>query len=83
MSVGWISGIDTSMAPARSISSRMTCSTLRRTRRPTGRNVYRPPVSLRTRPARSRSWCDTISASDGVSLSVGMKVWDQSMDVIG
>src|SRR5262245_60174787 len=40
--------------------------------------VYKPPPSLRTSPARTSSLCEAISASAGLSLSVGIKNWDQS-----
>ena len=59
-----------SMAPARSISSRTTASTLRSTRRPSGDQVYRPAASLRIMPARSISRWLASSASAGVSLVV-------------
>ena len=51
----WTTGMDTSMAPERSISSRTIWETLWRTRRPSGSQVYKPLASFRIMPARSMS----------------------------
>src|SRR3546814_1363294 len=63
-------GINSSIAPARSISSRTIASTLRSARRPSGDQVYRPAASRRSMPALSISRWLAISASAGVSFSV-------------
>ena len=69
-SAGWITGITSSSAPARFISSRMICSTLRSVMRPSGIHVYRPLPSFLIMPARSMSFWLTTSASAGASFSV-------------
>ena len=75
-SAGWTTGITSSSAPARFISSRTMRSTLRSTRRPIGSQLYSPAARRRIRPARSISWWLTTSASAGVSLMVLMGYWD-------
>ena len=66
--IGWLQGGHEQFQGARAIHFLANnCSTLRRARSPRGRKVYRPPVSLRIRPARSSSLCEMISASAGVS----------------
>ncbi len=69
-SAGWITGITSSRAPARFISSRTMVSTLRSTRSPIGSQLYRPAARRRIRPARSISWWLMTSASAGVSFIV-------------
>src|SRR5690625_79382 len=67
---GCTDGISISMAPAAFISSRTMASTLRKTRSPSGDQVYRPAARRRIIPARSiRRWLAT-SASAGVSRVV-------------
>src|SRR6185312_6760991 len=74
-------GIRSSIAPARFISSRTTFSTLRRTRSPSGDQVYRPEASRRIMPARSISLWLAISASAGISLTVARWNWLRRMRV--
>ena len=65
-----------SCPPIASISSRMICTTFWCTRQPSGRNVQIPAPTWRMYPPRTSSLCETASASDGGSRSVGMKSWD-------
>ena len=69
-SAGWITGITSSSAPARFISSRMIASTLRSVRSPSGIHVYRPVPSFLIIPARSISFTLVTSASAGASFWV-------------
>ena len=78
-SAGCATGITISSAPARFISSRITRSTLRSTRRPMGSQVYSPPARRRIRPARSMSRWLTISASAGTSLRFWIGYADRRM----
>ena len=50
-STGVSTGISISWPPIASISSRMICSTFRWTRQPSGRNVQRPALTWRMKPA--------------------------------
>ena len=43
--------------------------------------MYRPPVNFLTKPARSNSLCETISASAGDSFIVGIKVLVQRINL--
>ena len=65
-----------SCPPIASISSRMICTTFWCTRQPSGRNVQTPALTWRMYPPRTRSLCETASASAGGSRRVGMKSWD-------
>ncbi len=65
------------MAPAASISSRTIWLALCSTRRPRGRYVYAPAPSWRIMPARSKRIWLGATASAGVSLSVGIRAFDQ------
>src|SRR5690606_2648287 len=38
--------------------------------------------TCRTRPARMSNWCEGTTASEGISLDVGMKNRDQSMTIL-
>ncbi len=65
-------GISISWPPIASISSRMICSILRWTRQPSGRYVQIPALETwRMKPPRTSSLCDSASASEGASRSVG------------
>ncbi len=68
-------GMRISWAPARFISSRTMAVTRCRARKPSGRKVYMPEVSLRMKPPRTSSWWLMTSASDGISLVVGNNIW--------
>ena len=71
-----MTGIKSSMAPVRFISSRTMFSTFRSTRRPIGIHVYRPDALALIRPARSMSLWLGNAASAGASLRVEMKNWE-------
>ena len=60
----------------------MIASTLRSTRNPSGNHVYSPLASCRMHPARSSSTWLGISASAGLSLSVGMRVSVARIDCV-
>src|SRR4051794_24148561 len=50
----------------------MICTTFWCTFQPSGRKVYSPAPTWRTKPPRRRSLCETASASPGSSRRVGM-----------
>ncbi|MCW8923209.1 MAG: hypothetical protein OQK69_06215 [Gammaproteobacteria bacterium] len=58
-------------------------STLRRTRTPSGSQLYNPEASRRIRPARNISWWLLISASAGVSFTVLIGNLDKYMEIVG
>ena len=75
-SAGVSTGISISCPPIASISSRMICSIRRWTRQPSGRNVHKPAETWRMKPPRTSSLCDSASASEGASRSVGRKSFE-------
>src|SRR5579884_1901139 len=69
-------GINSSIAPERSCSSRTIAQILLSTRNPSGKKAYMPAASCRIMPARNISRWDTSSASLGVSRRMGKKYRD-------
>src|SRR3990167_9177602 len=65
-----------SCPPMAFISSRITCTMLLRTRRPSGKKEYPPAISLWMNPPRMRSCAFFATSSFGASRRVLVKSWD-------
>ena len=80
-SIGCSTGMSISWPPIAFISSRMIDTTRWCTRQPAGSHDHRPAPTWRMSPARTISLCESASASDGASFSVGSRYVGQSCHV--